>query len=222
MTADGEPRIRAVLFDLDGTLADTLRDIGESVNHALASIGLPAHEIARYAAWVGDGVPMLCRRAMGGHREDQFDELVRRTGEYYRQHFMAHSALYPGVADLLDALQERAIPVGVLSNKPHEFTVPMVQNLCGRWKLEVVEGCREEALRKPDPRVARTLCTALGAAPGETAFVGDAAVDIHTAHNAGMISVGVTWGFRGINELQEAGAMHFIDRPVELLRLLAS
>ena len=222
MTADGKLRIRAVLFDLDGTLADTLRDIGESVNHALASIGLPPHEIALYAAWVGDGVSMLCRRALGGQREDRLDELVRHTGEHYRQHFMDHSVLYPGVADLLDALRERAIPVGVLSNKPHEFTVAMVQALCGRWEFAAVEGCRDEALRKPDPRVARMLCTTLGAAPEETAFVGDTAVDIHTARNAGMIPVGVTWGFRDIDELREAGAKHFIDRPVELLRLLAS
>ena len=220
MTDDGKPRIRAVLFDLDGTLADTLRDIGESVNHALASVGLPTHEIAPYAAWVGDGVPMLCRRAMGGQRVDRLDEVVRSTGENYRRHFMDHSVLYPGIADLLDALQRRAIPVGVLSNKPHEFTVPLVRGLCGRWELAAVEGCREGALRKPDPRVARTLCTALGATPGETAFVGDTAVDIHTAHNAGMISVGVTWGFHGIDELREAGAMHVIDRPVELLGLV--
>ena len=222
MTAKGNPRIRALLFDLDGTLADTLRDIGESVNHALASVGLSTHEIALYAPWVGDGVPMLCRRAMGGQREDRLDDVARRTGEYYRQHFMDHSVLYPGIADLLDELQRRAIPVGVLSNKPHEFTVPMVRGLCGRWELETVEGCREQALRKPDPRVARTLSSALGAAPGETAFVGDTAVDIHTAHNAGMISVGVTWGFHGIDELREAGAMHLIDRPEELLGFLAN
>ncbi len=123
---------------------------------------------------------------------------------------------------MLDELQRQAIPVGVLSNKPHEFTVAMVGDLCGRWKIAAVEGCREEALRKPDPHVARTLCTALGAAPGETAFVGDTAVDIHTAHNAVMISVAVSWGFHGIDELREARAMHFIDRPVGLFPLLAS
>ena len=210
----------AVIFDLDGTLADTLRDIADAVNFALSALGLPNHPVPQFAAWIGDGLAKLCLRAMVGKLIEHSDEVAALAGEHYRAHQMDHTVLYPGVPELLDALVPLGLPLGVLSNKPHEFTVQMVDALCARWRFRVVEGCRDDALRKPDPRVARELCSKLGADPSRTVFVGDTAVDIETARNAGMISVGVTWGFRGRAELRDAGANHIIDKPAELLTIL--
>ena len=222
MTASDPRPIRALVFDLDGTLADTLRSIADGVNHALATVGLPTQPLAPFRMWVGDGLPMLCERATQGRLPERRDEVVALAAAHYRAHQLDHSTLYPGIAELLDALAERRVPMAVLSNKPHEFTAEMVAVLCGRWTFAAVEGCRDDALRKPHPQTALQLCDRLGTPPAETAFVGDTAIDMHTAANAGMIAVGVTWGFRDIDELRAAGATHLIDRPAELLALVAS
>ena len=210
----------AVVFDLDGTLADTLRDIADAVNCALSTLGLPNHPVQRYAAWVGDGLAKLCVRAMESKLIERGDEVAVLAGDHYRAHHMDHTELYPGIPELLDELVRRKLPLGVLSNKPHEFTVQMVDALCARWRFGMVEGCRDDALRKPDPRVAREICSKLGVAPNRAVFVGDTAVDIETAHNAKMTSVGVTWGFRDRAELIDAGADHIIDKPDELLTII--
>jgi phosphoglycolate phosphatase len=219
MTDRKHPVIRAVVFDFDGTLADTLRDIADAVNHALSKLGFPTHPVSRYRDWVGDGLARLCRRAMAGKRTDRSDDVTKWAGAYYREHSLDHTALYPGVPELLDELKRREIPLGILSNKPHDFTVRMADALCARWRFEAVEGCGDDALRKPDPRVALQICAEMGVEPSRTVFVGDTAIDIATARNAEMVSVGVTWGFRDRAELRDAGADHIIDVPGELLTI---
>lgn len=211
---------RAVVFDLDGTLADSLADIGGAMDVALAALGLPTHSLDAYRAMVGEGVGELVRRALGG---DADPELQRRVLERYRSayaeadHRRTHP--YPGVDALLDGLRERQVPFAILSNKSHAFTQSLVERRFAGWRFEAVLGEREGVPRKPDPTAALELAALLGVAPVEIAFVGDTAVDMRTARAAGMIPVGVLWGFRGRDELLEHGARFLLDRPQQLLEL---
>lgn len=212
--------IRGVIFDLDGTVADTLPDIAAAVNFGLRSYGLTEQPIEQIRWWVGEGLPTLCRRAVAAAPEVPVDEMVRRVTGHYAAHRLDNTAPFGGIPELLDALTDRGLPVAILTNKPHEHTVPMVAALFARWPFTAVEGYREESRRKPDPRTALEIIARMGARPSEVLMVGDSKTDMATAVNAGMIGVGVTWGYRPREELLGAGAAHLIDRPAELLALI--
>lgn len=210
--------IRAVIFDLDGTLLDSLADIGGAMNDALQSRGWPTHPLGAYLRFVGEGVEMLARRAApkGTDVGPLVDEYRARYGERMER----ETKPYIGVAELLDALKERGVPMAVLSNKRDDFTVELVKRQLGRWPFVAVRGERKDVLRKPDPAAALELGKALGFPPEEIAFVGDTAIDVKTAVAAGMLPVAVLWGFRTREELVKAGAKHVLSTPGELLTLL--
>lgn len=215
------PPIDAVIFDLDGTLADSLADIGEAMNEMLASHGLPTHGLDAYKTFVGEGVENLTRRALP---EEQRGELARYLDDYrarYARRLANQTRPYPGVPELLDALVERKLALAVLSNKRDDFTVELVRQLFSRWPFRVVRGERAGTPRKPDPTAALEVAAELGVAPAHVAFVGDTAIDIKTARAAGMLAVGVTWGFRPERELEAAGAHVVIRRPEQLLSEVA-
>lgn len=211
------PPTDAVIFDLDGTLADSLADIGGAMNEMLASHGLPTHGLDAYKSFVGEGVENLTRRALP---EDRRLELARYLDEYrarYAQRIARETRPYPGIPELLDALVERKLALAVLSNKRDDFTVELVKQLFGRWPFRCVRGERAGTPRKPDPTSALQVAAELGCAPARIAFVGDTAIDMKTARAAGMRAVGVTWGFRPERELIGAGAQVVIARPEQLL-----
>lgn len=211
-------RVRAVVFDLDGTLVDSLRDIAEAVDGCLAEFGLPTHGEAAYRTLVGDGIGTLVRRAAPeGADLAQLERAVRRR---YAAHFLDHTVPYADVLPLLDALQERGVPLAVLSNKPHEMTVAVVDALFAPGTFVVVRGDRPPAPRKPDPAAAREVLAALGTAPDETLMVGDTPVDLATARAASMPSAAVTWGFRSKEELAAHAPDHVLDAPLDLLACL--
>lgn len=220
--------IRGVIFDLDGTLADTLPDLVAAVNQALARFDLPARSTTQVRSWIGNGMPMLCRRAMLGTFDVADDavpaELLARMIEAVSTHYYSHSLdatrPYPGVPELLDVLTSRGLKLGVLSNKPHAHTVPMVQALFGRWRFAGVEGDRDDGRKKPDPHFALSIVQHMGLQPGQVMLVGDSSTDIHTARNAGLIAVAATWGYRDLPELIDARPDHLIDSPPALLPLL--
>jgi phosphoglycolate phosphatase len=216
---------RGVIFDLDGTLADTLPDIADAVNEGLRAFGLPERPVSDIRNWIGEGMPTLCERTLasaGATEQVPLAELVTAVTSSYRARRLNKTAPFPGIPRLLDELARRRIPVGVLSNKPHEHTAPMVEALfAGAPGFVAVEGYREEGRRKPDPRTALDIAAAMGLAPQEVILVGDSFTDMATAVNAGMVPVGATWGYRSRQELLDAGAGHLIDRPDELLALLA-
>jgi len=139
---------------------------------------------------------------------------------HYRQHRLDKTAPYPGVPELLDALTGRRIRMAILTNKPHEHTGPMADALFARWSFVAIEGYRDEGLRKPDPRAALDIVARMQLEPAQVMLVGDSATDVNTALNAGIIPVGVTWGYRDRAELCVAGAAHIIDCPADLLELL--
>lgn len=210
----------AVIFDLDGTLADTVGDIARAGNHVLAQRGLPRHDESAYRRMVGDGAAVLIRRIVPADRMDLLDELLADFREYYPRHMLDTTRAYDGVAELLAALAASRVAMAVLSNKPDAMTRAMVQGLFPEVPFRAVWGQLPERPKKPDPRVALELAARLELEPTQCLFVGDTPVDMETATRAGMQAVGVAWGFRPADELRAAGADHVIEQPSELLRLV--
>lgn len=214
---------RAVLFDLDGTLLDTLRDLGEAMNAALAELGFDGHPLQAYRRYVGDGVAELCRRALPDDARDQrtVDCCVAAMQRSYGECWARTSRPYTGVPELLDALCARGLALAVLSNKPHDMTTRLVAHLLGAQYFSAVLGARPDLARKPDPAGAVTIARRLGVEPRTMVYVGDTSTDMLTARAAGMFAVGALWGFRDERELRESGAQALAGEPLDVLRLVA-
>jgi len=221
-------KARAVIFDLDGTLLDTLDDLADSANAVLAAHGHDKIPAGEYKQLIGDGMAKLVERSMNGSRSKPSEaateaQLAEALGEFqneYSKRWNHKTRVYPGIAELLDELTERGIAIGVLSNKRHEFTVKCVDEFLAEWSWGAVFGQRDGVERKPDPAGAFDAARALGIDPGHCLYVGDSGVDMHTAVRAGMVAVGVLWGFRDAAELRGMGADHLIEVPQDLLVLL--
>lgn len=211
-----------MLFDLDGTLLDTIDDLADSMNEALARFGFPAHPVAAYKLFVGDGMEILARRALPEDRRDEgaVRACVGAMRDEYSRRWAVRTRPYPGVPELLDALAERGALTAVLSNKPDDFTKKCVARLLPKRSFEVVRGVREGTARKPDPAGAIAVAAELGIAGSEFLYLGDTNTDMRTAVAAGMFPVGALWGFRSEEELTSSGAKALVARPEELLALL--
>lgn len=217
--------LRAVIFDLDGTLLDTLADLADSANAVLASRGHETIPTEEYKELIGDGMAKLVERAIPEAAEPSEEELEAALIDFqseYARRWNAKTHLYSGIAELLNELVSLDIKLGVLSNKKHEFTVKCVDEFLAPWPWGTVLGHREGIEKKPDPAGAFDAAKALDVSPDSCLYVGDSGVDMHTAVRAGMIPVGVLWGFRDSAELRGMGAEHLIGQPGELLELLES
>ncbi|MDR3570291.1 MAG: HAD family hydrolase [Syntrophobacteraceae bacterium] len=214
---------KAVLFDIDGTLLDTLGDIADAMNSALERLRYPPHALDSYRHMVGEGMENLARRALPDRaRSDpkQVLECLEIMLKTYDCNWNATSRPYPGISELLDTLTARGLKMAVLSNKPHEFAVKVVKEFLSAWRFEVVLGERPMVPRKPDPFSALEIADRLSIEPANFIYLGDSATDMKTANGAGMFPVGVLWGFRDAGELMAGGAAKLISQPVELLELL--
>jgi phosphoglycolate phosphatase len=210
--------VRVVVFDLDGTLVDSLEDILDHVNGALEDHGLARRERAEVREWVGHGAENLIRRAVAD--EALVAPVLARFRERYRAAPVVKTALYPGLDGVLDAIAPgRAL--AVLSNKPHDLTRAVCEPLLGRWSFAVVEGQRAGRPHKPDPEAVLAIARELGVAPGACVLIGDSEIDIATATSARIASVGVSWGLRAKQVLVAAGPDHVVDTPAELRALFA-
>ncbi|MBM4379258.1 MAG: HAD family hydrolase [Deltaproteobacteria bacterium] len=209
----------AFIFDLDGTLADTVEDIAAAVNRTLVHHGAAPHPLAAYRDFVGAGAENLITRALGAGSPLSAAEVLSTYRQVYAEEMFRRSRPFPGVEPLLEGLLARGHPVAVLSNKPHAATVRMVEVLFGRFQLAPVFGDRPGVPRKPDPQSALEVASLLGRAPAECLFVGDTGIDMETACRAGMVPVGVGWGFRP-EELEGSGARHRVSRPEDILCLV--
>ena len=215
-------RFAAAVFDLDGTLLDTLADLADSTNAALAAAGHPPHPTDAYRYFVGNGIENLVRCALPATARD--DASVARAkaameAEYSRR-WQAKTQPYAGVPELLDALSARHIPMAILSNKPQAFTRLTVDELLPRWSFYPVCGAQPDVPRKPDPAAALHIAAALGLSPGACLYLGDTDTDMQTATRAGMYALGATWGFRSGDELRQSGARALLAAPLDLLNFL--
>ena len=213
-------KYRAVLFDLDGTLADTLADLASATNWVLTQLGCPTHPIESYRYMVGDGNRQLCERALPADKQDLVDEAMRLMAERYREHYFDETRLYPDIADLVATLAKRGYKLAVLSNKRDEFTKRMVAHYFKPSPFAVVRGQLPNVPLKPDPTAALQIANEVAVPPAEWLYLGDTNTDMRTARAAGMHPVGVLWGFRERRELEESGAEHVIAKPEEVLGFL--
>lgn len=214
-------KYRMVIFDLDGTLLDTLKDIALSVNAVLDQFGFKKHPISDYRYLVGEGMDKMVKKAFPVKDDWAFglDNIVNLVKEEYGRRYKDHTVPYAGIEDLLQFLEERGTLKAVFSNKPHDFAVTMVKECLGKWHFEDVVGIREETPRKPNPEGALKIVKESGFAPGEILYLGDTGIDMQTAVSAGFFPVGVLWGFREAEELKENGAKMLIKKPADLKAL---
>jgi phosphoglycolate phosphatase len=208
------------IFDLDGTLVDSLQDIAEAVNECLELLGLPPQPVDRYRFLVGEGIPKLCERALGHTHPHLVKRLAELARPRYRVRPLRHTRPYPGIVEMTGELRRRGFKLAVLSNKPHDMTVSMVRALWPDHTFECVQGYVDERHRKPDPYHALGICRELGVSPSDTWLIGDTPTDMETAHRSGTVGVGVTWGFRARADLADAGADCLVDAPGQLLTTL--
>lgn len=208
------------IFDLDGTLVDSLQDIAEALNECLELLGLAPRPIADYRHMVGEGIPKLCQRAVGAAHPHLVNRLAELARARYRVRQLRHTRPFAGVPELLDRLGLHGVRLAVLSNKPHEMTRTIVHAFWPENTFACVQGYVEEEFRKPDPHYLRRISEEVGASAAETCLIGDTPTDIETARRGGVRGVGVTWGFRLREDLAEAGADCVIDEPAELLTAL--
>ena len=211
---------RAVLFDLDGTLADTLNDLANATNWALAQVGCPPHPVDSYRYRVGDGARELCARALPANKQELTDQVLRLMGRRYDEHCFDLTKLYPGIPEMVSALAERQFKLAVLSNKPDKFTKRMIAYYFNPSPFAVVRGQLPNVPLKPDPTAAAQIAQELAIAPSRWLYLGDTNTDMRTARGAGMHPVGVLWGFRDRDELLQSGAEHIVAKPQEVLTLL--
>ncbi len=214
---------KAVLFDLDGTLLDTLEDLADSMNATLEILGLPGHPVEAYRRFVGKGVENLVQEAAPAARHDLAlrAELLTGMREQYAHHWSNKSRPYPGILELLGALDERGVVKTVFSNKPHDFTVLCVTELLRDWRFDAVYGLLDGVPRKPDPTGALRVAAEVAIPPAEFLYLGDTDIDMKTAIGSGMFPVGALWGFRTGDELLASGAERLVAHPLEVLELLA-
>ena len=210
-----------IIFDLDGTLLNTLEDLADSTNAALVACGLPVRTIDEVRAFVGNGVVKLIERAVGASHQDKMEKALAFFKEHYALHCADKTAPYEGVLSLLQTLKEQGVKTAVLSNKP-DFAVKSLSQAYFGGLLQDAVGENEAAgiRKKPAPDALYAVMENLSANPKTTIYVGDSEVDIQTAQNAGIACLCVTWGFRDKEFLQEQGGKYFVDTPSEILQYI--
>jgi phosphoglycolate phosphatase len=214
-------KFKAVLFDLDGTLLNTLQDLADSMNAALRRFGFAEHPAEDYKNFVGDGVEELVKRALPQteRNADTVAECLKLNRSEYQHRWAVHTRPYPGIIETLDELRQRNIPMSVLSNKPQEFTFKIVNEFLSDYDFVLIRGAEENVPVKPDPTAALQIAEQMKIPPARFVYVGDSGTDMQTASAAGMYAVGALWGFRTKDELFRAGAQIVIERPWEIVAL---
>jgi phosphoglycolate phosphatase len=208
--------VRAILFDLDGTLVDSVDDIAAALAGAMADHGIPPATREQVRGWIGGGARRLVERAVPA---DRIDVVLARFNARYTAAPVVHTRVFPGLAAVLDRMVAGGHPLAVVTNKPHDLAVAICRVVLAPWPFAVIAGHRAGHPLKPSPDPALAVARELGVAPAACALVGDAGTDIAAARAAGMIAVGVAWGYRPRDDL--AGAQLICDEPAQLLSLIA-
>ena len=213
---------KLVIFDLDGTLLDTISDLAVATNHALMQLGYPTHETEVIRTFVGNGINKLLERALPANERTEENVMRMRTHfiPYYDAHNADLSAPYPGIVSLLEALQEKGLQLAVASNKYQEATAKLVEQYFPTISFIEVLGQRDGIAVKPDPIIVFDILKKTDVSKEEVLYVGDSGVDMQTAQNAGVDAVAVTWGFRPRTELESFQPKGLIDKAEELLKFV--
>ncbi|MDL2228682.1 HAD family hydrolase [Treponema sp. OttesenSCG-928-L16] len=215
-------KYKCVIFDLDGTLVDTIGDIAASMNHALAARSAPAHTPEEYLRMVGWGMRRLAYQALPPDDRDEqaIDAVVAGATSFYAEHPFVYAKPYPGIPELIAALKMSKVRTAVLTNKPDPVAQLVIAGLFPKGSFDIVQGDRPDIKRKPDPAGCWDIMMELDANSRNSIIVGDSEIDIETAKAAGCHGVGVSWGFRGREVLEKAGADRIVDHPDEILSLI--
>lgn len=215
---------KLVIFDLDGTLLNTIADLAQSTNRALQALGYPTHEESAYPFMVGNGINKLFERALpeGEKTEENVCRLRREFIPHYDRHNADRSRPYPGMPELLERLQEQGVRLAVASNKYQAAATRLVAHYFPGIRFAAVFGQREGVNAKPDPAVVYDILDLTGVSKADTLYVGDSGVDMQTAANAGVTACGVTWGFRPLAELEKFRPEHIVDRADAIAEIIAS
>ena len=213
---------RLAIFDLDGTLLDTVADLANATNQALAKCGYPTHPTEAYYHFVGNGINKLFARALPEEARNEENVLRIRTHfiPYYNEHNADDSRPYPGIVELLHKLQFHGVQVAVASNKYQQATAKLVAHFFPDIRFAAVYGQREGVAIKPAPTIVNDILSVTGVSRADTIYIGDSGVDMLTAHNAEVESIGVTWGFRDEEELSSNGANHIVHHAEEIFKLV--
>lgn len=213
--------LKLCIFDMDGTVVDTINSIAHFANAALNHYGLRSIEVNKYKVLAGNGARVLVERMInevGGTKED-FEKVLPLYNKSYDDDFMYLTKAYDGVCDMLKALKDMGVKTAILSNKPDSTAKKVAEELFGDTLIDVCYGGREGIALKPDPEGVFGILEEFGVSKEECLYIGDTATDIQTAKNASLESIGVLWGFRDRNELEGAGADHIIDKPEEIVNI---
>ncbi len=207
------------IFDLDGTLADTLCDLADATNFALEKLGYSVHPYESYKKFVGNGVQKLCYRALPDDKKDDTERLLEIFSDYYGRHFLDKTELYDGMKNCLDILRENNVNLAVATNKPQNFARQIVNKLLPEYNfIKILGGCSERP-KKPDTAIINEILSELPE-NNKVFMIGDSNVDIQTAKNSGISSIGCVWGFRGRAELENAGADFIAETPSDIAEFI--
>lgn len=217
-------RYRGVIFDLDGTLVNSLEDIADSMNIVLQRHGFPPHDLPAYRYFIGNGMKNLMHEALpeSFRKEELIIKYYSEMIAEYRENCLNKTRPYNGIIELLNELTALNLKLAVFSNKIDELTRKVVTSLLPDWNFEAVIGFSAEVPRKPNPAGALLISQKVGISPEDLIYMGDTDVDMQTANSAGMYAVGASWGFRTKEELFSSGAKYMLDHPLDLIRILRS
>lgn len=212
---------KGIIFDLDGTLVNTIADIARVTNFALEKNGFPAHEPKDYECMVGHGLRDLIERALpkdctNSQKDSVYEVLIRE----YNEKPVESTLIYPGISGLLLQLNQNSVPFSILSNKLHDITLKIIPILFENIRFSTVLGSRNSVPKKPHPQAAFEISQKMGLSPENIYFVGDSETDIKTAQAAGMIPIGVSWGYRSVEQLRACGSKHIVDSADQILEIL--
>ncbi|MDD2960909.1 MAG: HAD family hydrolase [Muribaculaceae bacterium] len=215
---------KLAIFDLDGTLLNTITDLGMATNYALGKNGFPSHLITSYPNFVGNGVRKLIERTLPSDATDSdtIDRLLIDFKEYYDGHNTDYTEIYPGIINLIEGLNLLGVRIAVASNKYQSATEKIIKHYFPNLEFAAIEGQREGIPVKPDPSIVFSILEKANVIKQDAIFIGDSGVDMETARRACVDSIGVTWGFRGENELRRAYAMYVVDKPENILEIIKS
>lgn len=216
-------KIKAAIFDLDGTLFYSLPDIANSINKVLEAHNYPTHPHSEIEKMIGNGFRKLVERALPNKESQDYklvDKLDIIARDIYKENLCIDSKIYDGIDKLLDFLTEKGISININTNKPHNLVQPIVDHYFNKWDIKYAFGQRENLPIKPDPSTALEITANLGLKPEDVIFIGDSYVDINTAKNAGMTSVAVTWGYATVESLKEAKPDNLVESPTDIFNIL--